>query len=145
MALSTNWIDKLNQWALRRIAGHTVDSVGADDDGCRLVSSNRCQLIRWSEIQEIAVLKQPPLATGSFAVAIRMANSKVATIDDTASGFTRFCEELPERLQGAIPYENWAVELIAGTPEPGKVIFRRSAQSGPPRVSQTPAAQSGAE
>lgn len=135
MALTTNWIDKLNQWALRRIARHSVESIAADGDGCRLVSSNRCQLIRWFEIQEIAVLKQPPLSNGSFAVAIKMADSKVAIIDDTASGFTRFCEELPERLQGTMPYENWAVELTAETTEPGKVIFRKSAQSVPPRVS----------
>ncbi len=122
-----DWVDKLNQWALKRIRGEATERVEADQDGIVLIRARGNQLIRWSEIEEIAAMKQPQLADGSFALAIRRADSAVAVVDDTVTGFAEFCQELTRRLTNVVPYERWAVELVASSQEDGKVIFRRPA------------------
>jgi hypothetical protein len=122
-----DWVDKLNQWALKGIRRQAVERVETNSEGSTLIRSSGSQVIRWSEMQEIAVVKQPPLASGSFALAIRGAGSTVAIVDDTVPGYAELCRELPLRLQGVIPYEKWAVELTAAQQEIGQVIFRRSA------------------
>jgi len=71
-------------------------------------------------VQEIAVVKQPPLASGSFALAIRGPGSTVAVVDDTVAGYAEFCQEIPRRLKGVVPYEKWAVELTASSQEAGR-------------------------
>jgi hypothetical protein len=121
-----HWVDKLNRWALKGVRRQAVEKVETNSEGSMLIRPDGSQFIRWSEMQEIAVLKQPPLANGSFALAIRGANSTVAIVDDTVVGYANFCEELPLRLQSVVPYEKWAVELTAGT-QAGQVIFRRPA------------------
>ena len=91
------WVDKLNQWALKGIR-QAIERVETDREGSTLIRADGREFIRWSDVQEIAVVKQPPLASGSFALAIRGAGSTVAVVDDTAS-----------------------------SQEAGKVIFRRAA------------------
>jgi hypothetical protein len=125
-----DWVDKLNRWALKGMRQHTVEKVETTSEGCRLIYRNGSRFIAWSEMQEIAVLKQPPLAIGCFAVAIRGADSTVAIVDDTVAGYPEFCAELPRRLEGVVPYEKWAVELTAAPQEVGQVIFRRSERRG---------------
>jgi hypothetical protein len=121
------WVDKLNQWALKGIRRQAIERVETDREGSTLIRANGSQFIRWSDVQEIAVVKQPPLARGSFALVIRGAGFKVAVVDDTVAGYAEFCQELPRRLKGVAPYQNWAVELTASSQETGKVIFRRAA------------------
>ena len=91
-----------------------------------LVRSAGSQLISWTDLQEIAVVKQPHFANGSFALAMRSGNSMLAIVDDSVTGFGQLCEELPRRLTGVMPYEKWSTELIASEDtEAGRVIFRR--------------------
>ena len=120
------WVDKLNQWALKGIR-QAIERVETDHEGSTLIRADGREFIRWSDVQEIAVVKQPPLASGSFALAIRGAGSTVAVVDDTVAGYAEFCQEIPRRLKGVVPYEKWAVELTASSQEAGKVIFRRAA------------------
>jgi hypothetical protein len=119
------WVDKLNQRALKGVRRHAVERVESNHEGSTLILSDGSQFIRWSDVQEIAVLKQPPLARGSFALVIRGAGATLAVVDDTAAGYAEFCQELPRRLKGVVPYEKCAVELMASSEETGKVIFRR--------------------
>lgn len=126
------WVHKLNLSALKRIRRRVIERVETDREGSRLIRADGIQLILWSDVQEIAALKQPPLATGSLALAIRGAGSTLAILDDTVEGYAKFCQELPRWLKGVIPYEKWALELTASSQESGKVIFRRAA--GPPSI-----------
>jgi hypothetical protein len=121
------WVDKLNQWALKGIRRQAVERVETDLEGSTMIRADGRQFIRWSDVKEIAVLKQPPLASGSFALAIRGAGSTVVVVDDTVVGYAEFCQEISRRLKGVIPFEQWAVELTATSQEAGKVIFRRPA------------------
>jgi len=120
------WVDKLNQWALKGIRRRVIDKVETDLEGSTLIRAEGSQFIRWSDIQEIAAVKQPPLASGSFALAIRAAGSILVVLDDTVPGYAEFCQELSRRLQGVVPYQRWAGELTASSQETGKVIFRRT-------------------
>jgi|HubBroStandDraft_1064217.scaffolds.fasta_scaffold00242_34 homoserine kinase len=121
-----SWIDKVNQWALKGIRLKAVERVETDDLGSTLIQGDGNHFIRWSDVQEIAVLKQPSLARGSFAVAIRGAGSTLTIVDDTVAGFAEFCQEITRRLKDVVPYETWAVELTASPQQTGKVIFRRT-------------------
>jgi hypothetical protein len=121
------WVDRLNQWALKQIRRQAIERVETDREGSTLIRADGRQFIRWSDVQEIAVLKQPPLARGSFALAIRGPGSTVAVVDDTVAGYAELCRELPRRLTGVTPYQKWAVELTASSQDTGKVIFRRTA------------------
>jgi hypothetical protein len=121
------WVDKLNQWALKGSRRQAIERVETDREGSTLIRADGREFIRWSDVQEIAVVKQPPLARGSFALAIRGAGSTVAVVDDTVTGYVEFCQELPRRLTGAAPYQKWAVELTTSSQETGTVIFRRAA------------------
>jgi hypothetical protein len=123
-----DWVDKLNQWAMKSIRPHPIKRVETDQEGSTLIRTDSSQFIRWSDIQQIAALKQPALAKGSFALAIQTGGSMVAVIDDTVPGYAEFCQELPRKLRGAAPYQEWAVELTSATLEIGKVIFQRSAR-----------------
>ncbi len=121
-----DWVDKVNRWALKGIRRHAVETVDTNGEGIRLVRADGSQLIGWEELQEIAVVKQPHFASGSFALAIRSGDSALAIVDDSVLGFGQLCEELQWRLTGVTPYEKWSTELIAGEhDEAGRVIFRR--------------------
>lgn len=120
------WVDKLNQWALKGIRGRIIERAETDREGSTLIGPEGSQCIRWADVQEIAVVKQPPLASGSFALVIRGVGSILAILDDTVPGYEEFCQELPRRLEGVVPYQGWAVELTASSQETGKVIFRRT-------------------
>ena len=78
-------------------------------------------------MQEIVVQKQPGLAIGCFALAIRAVGSTLAIVDDTVAGYEEICQEIPRRLEGVVPYEKWALELLANSQQAGKAIFRRAA------------------
>lgn len=119
------WVDKLNRWALKGLP-RAIQSVKVSSEGITLIQSHQPRFLRWSEIREIAVLKQPYLASTSFALAIRVTDSTVTIIDDTVEGHMELCEELPRRLPGVIPYEEWAVELMAKKQDAGMVIFQRT-------------------
>lgn len=125
------WVDKLNEWALKRIRPWAIERVKTDREGTTLIRADGSQFIRWSDVQEIAVLKQPDPAIGipaaGFALAIRAVGSMLAIVDDTVAGYEELCQEIPRRLEGVVPYEKWAVELLASSQEAGKVIFRRAA------------------
>ena len=121
------WLDKLNQWALKGIRRQAIERVETDNEGSTLIRADGRQFIRWSDVREIAVVKQPPLASGSFALAIRGAGSTVAVVDDTVAGYAELCQEIPRRLKDAVPYEKWAVELTASSQQTATVIFRRAA------------------
>ena len=120
-----DWVDKLNRRVLRGLRKHDVQKVEADSRGSTLIESHQRRFIPWSEVQEILVVKQPPLADGSFALVIREADSTITIVDDTATGYADFCAELPRRLPGVIPYEKWVTELTATEHKDGEVIFRR--------------------
>ncbi len=120
------WVEKLNQWALKGIRRQAIERVDTDREGSTLIRADGSQYIRWSDVQEVAVVKQPPLARGSFALAIRGAGSMLAVVDDTVAGYAEFCQELSRRLKGVVPYQKWAAELTASSQEAGKVIFRRT-------------------
>lgn len=122
------WVERLNQRALRRIRRHAIERVETDREGTTLTRADSSQFIRWPEVREIAVLKQPPLARGSFALIIRGGGSTLAVVDDTAVGYAEFCQEISRWLKGAVPYEEWAVELTASLGETGRVIFRRTGE-----------------
>jgi hypothetical protein len=121
------WVDKLNEWALRGIHRQAIERVETNCEGSTLIRADGSQFVPWSDVQEIAVVKQPPLARGSFALAIRGAGSMVAVVDDTVAGYAEFCQELPRQLKGVVPYQKWAVELAASSHDDGKLIFRRTA------------------
>jgi hypothetical protein len=120
------WVDQLNRWALKGIRRHAIESVESGGEGCTVKRGGGEQFIRWSDVQEIAVVKQPSLATGCFALTLRVLNSQLVIVDDTVPGFDKLCAELPTRLGGAVPYEKWSVELMAESRSAGQVIFRRA-------------------
>lgn len=120
-----DWLDKLNQWALKGVRQQAIVKIETNDEGITLIRPEESEFIRWSDVREIAVLRQPPLATGSFALAIRGADSIFAVVDEGAPGYGELCQEIPRRLKGALPYEQWAVELTASSSEAAKIIFRQ--------------------
>jgi hypothetical protein len=120
-----SWIDRANQWALSMIRGQKVAAVLADRDGVKFTIAGALRLLPWSEVEEIAALAQPALATGSFTLAIRGPGTTLTLVDGTAKGFSELCDELPRRLDGVVPYPQWSLELLAAPEESGKVIFRR--------------------
>ena len=121
------WIDKVNKWLLKRIHPWAIERVKTDREGTTLIRADGSQFIRWSDVQEIAVLKQPDLASGCFVLGIHAVGSTLAIVDDTVSGYEELCQEIPRRLEGVVPYEKCAVELMASSQEAGKLIFRRAA------------------
>jgi len=121
------WVEKLNQWALKSIRPEAIARVAANPEGIALIRADGKQFIRWSDVEEIAVVKQPQLAGGSFALAVRGVGSVLVMVDDTVAGYGEFCQELPRRLKGAASYEGSTVGLLATSDEDGKVIFRRGA------------------
>lgn len=121
-----DWVDKLNQRALKGIRRNAVEKINTSGEGISLVRAGGSQLIGWDDLQEIAVVRQPHFASGSFALAIRSGRSALAIVDDSVLGFGQLCEELPRRLTDVTPYEKWSTELIADEDsEIGRVIFRR--------------------
>jgi hypothetical protein len=65
------WIDKVNKWLLKRIHPWAIERVKTDREGTTLIRADGgSRFIRWSDVQEIAVLKQPDLARGCFALGI---------------------------------------------------------------------------
>jgi len=121
------WLDELNRWALKRIRRQALGRVEVNGDGSTLVRRDHSRFIRWSDVQEIAVIKQPNLADSSFALAIRERDSTLTIVDDTVPGYAELCEELSRRLPGVTPYQKWATEFIANPDQAGQVIFRRTA------------------
>jgi hypothetical protein len=125
------WVDKLNEWVLNRIRPSAIERVETDCQGTTLIRADGSQFIRWSDVQEIAVLKLPDPAIGipavGFALVIRAVDSTLVIVDDTVAGYEELRQEIPRRLEGVVPYEKWAVELLASSQEAGKVIFRRAA------------------
>ena len=120
-----SWIDRANQWALNIIRGQKVAAVSADQDGVKFTIAGAVRLLRWSEVEEIAVLAHPPLSTGSFTLAMRGPGKTLTLVDGTANGFSQLCDEIPHRLDGVVPYPQWSLELLAAPEQGGKVIFRR--------------------
>src|SRR5215469_10288628 len=94
-----------------------IERVKTDREGTMLIRADGSQFIRWSDVQEIAVLKQPDLAIGCFALAIHAVGSTLAIVDDTVAGYEELCQEIPRRLEGVVPYEKWALELLASSQE----------------------------
>ena len=126
------WIDKVNKWLLKRIHPWAIERVKTDREGTTLIRANGgSRFIRWSDVQEIAVLKQAdggiPCPIGYFALHIRAVGSTLAIVDETVAGYKELCQEIPRRLEGVVPYEKCAVELMASSQEAGKLIFRRAA------------------
>jgi hypothetical protein len=125
------WVDKVNQWVLKRIRPWAIERVKTDREGTTLIRADGSRFIRWSDVQEIAVLKQPDPAIGCpigcFALVIRAVGSTLAIVDETVAGYEELCQEILRRLEGVVPYEKWALELLASSQETGKVIFRRAA------------------
>jgi hypothetical protein len=120
------WIEKLNRSALKGIRRHSIESVETGSEGSTMRRPDGEQFIRWADSQEIAVVKQPSLASGSFALTVRALDAPMVIVDDSVPGFERFFEELPQRLAGMVPYETWSVKLLAESQSTGQVIFRRS-------------------
>lgn len=121
-----SWIDRLNEWALKRVLGRqVVESVAADGSGINLTIEGRLRLLRWSDIEEIAAMLQPDLSTGSLALAIRGPGTSLTLVSDSAKGFKQLCEDIPRYLADVTLYPQWALELIAAPEKVGKVIFRR--------------------
>ena len=120
-----SWIDKLTRRALRSIHRNAIEKVESDRASITLIRSHETQFLPWSEIGEIAVVKQPPLAIGSFALILRGADAKLAIVDDAVAGYPKLCEQLPHQLAGVIPYETWSPELMAATDQSGQILFRR--------------------
>jgi hypothetical protein len=54
-----DWVDKLNQWALKGIRRHAVEKVDTSREGISLMRAGGTQLSGWDDLQEIAVVKQP--------------------------------------------------------------------------------------
>ena len=74
------WIDKVNQWVLKRIHPWAIERVKTDREGTTLIRADGgSQFIRWSDVQEIAVLKQAdggiPCPIGYFALHIHAVGS----------------------------------------------------------------------
>jgi hypothetical protein len=57
--------DRGNGFAIAELVQKVV-AVLADQDGVKFTIAGAVRLLRWSEVEEIAVLAHPPLATGSF-------------------------------------------------------------------------------
>jgi len=122
------WVDELNRRVMKRVRPAAIERVETDREGTTLIRADGSRfLLRWSDVQEIAVLKQSSLVIDSFALVIRPAGSSLAIVDDTVPGYEELCREIPRCLEGAVPYEKWALELMASSQEFGKVIFRRAA------------------
>ena len=107
------WIDKVNKWLLKRIHPLAIERVKTDREGTTLIRADGgSRFIRWSDVQEIAVLKQAdggiPCPIGYFALHIHAVG-------------------IPRRLEGVVPYEKCALGLMVSSQEAGKVIFRRDA------------------
>ena len=121
-----DWVDKLNRWALKGIR-QEIEKIEISSEGAKVIRAKNTLLLGWSEIEEIGVVNQLQLASGSFALVIRRANSSVTIVDDTVVGYSEFCEELARQLPGVVPYSRWATEMMAKQ-DPGQVIFRRNAE-----------------
>ena len=106
------WVDKVNEWVLKRIRRSAIESVKTDREGITLIRADGSQFIPWSDVQEIAVLKQPDLAIGCFALAIHAVGSTFVIVDDTVAGYEELCQEIPRRLEGVVPYEKWGPRVV---------------------------------
>ena len=101
------WIDKVNQWLLRRLHPWAMERVKTDREGTTLIRADGgSQVIRWSDVQEIAVLKQAdggiPCPIGYFALHIHAVGSTLAIVDETVAGYKELCQEIPRRLEPAL-------------------------------------------
>jgi hypothetical protein len=121
-----NWVDKLNHWALKAIRRQAVKRIEITSDGAQIVRSDDSHLLRWSEVQEVAIVMQPQLSAGSYALVIRVADSSVTIVDDTVLGYSELIQEMSRQLPNIVPYSNWAIGLAASPQDPGQVIFRRA-------------------
>ena len=104
------WIDKVNKWLLKRIHPWAIERVKTDHEGTTLIRADGgSRFIRWSDVREIAVLKQAdggiPCPIGYFALHIHAVGSTLAIVAKllvTCDGFVHGGARVNPALSGAL-------------------------------------------
>lgn len=111
--------DRIN----RAILGYIHRKAGTDGpvvfDGERITlmhGDRQVWSVGWAEIVSVTALQTPGWVGDTITLTIEAAG-QTRFVSEVMAGWPELLAALPEQLPGGLPYEQWALALLAGGPE----------------------------
>jgi hypothetical protein len=119
-------IDRINAWLISRLPSRRGrPEVAVTDAGLKFTEARREEFVAWSQIQRVVATRAPQMVADTLLLVLGLDDGRALTVSADSAAWPALTAALPAHLAGALPYEDWAVELARAAPESELTLFSR--------------------
>ncbi len=118
-------LNRINAWLISRLPSRraSVDIV-VDDSGLLVRDEEGERRVAWQDITEIVATRAEQMVGSTLMLVIALKGGAALTVTESASAWEGLTARLPDYLEGAKAYKDWALQGVASD-EFRMVVYRR--------------------